>query len=170
MTWSMKRKSRLAECEHSIDKKLSMDIAQVPQPHILLFTHKLYDQVLLTTGLWLMEILMVKEVKMRYPHLLGRISGSGSIILQNSSFLAAVSMTTPCLDFTSSRALSRVSSHSGLLQTPSLYYVAIHCLVPQCLFNLYYQTVRLKYSKQFIFFTLTSVFDCDWSVPFHVRL
>lgn len=70
-----------------------MDIAQMSQPHILLFTHKLYDQVLLTIGLWLMEILMVKEVKMRYPHLLGRISGCGSIILQNSSFLAAISMT-----------------------------------------------------------------------------
>ena len=95
MTWSMKRKSRLADGEHSIDKKRSMDIAQVPQPHSLLFTHKLCDQVPLTTGLWLTEILMGKEVKkeMRYPHPWGRISGSGSIILQNFSFLAAISMT-----------------------------------------------------------------------------
>lgn len=63
MTWSMKRKSRLADGEHSIDKKRSMDLAQVPQPHILLFTHKLCDQVPLTTELWLMQILMGKEVK-----------------------------------------------------------------------------------------------------------
>lgn len=170
----MKRKSRLADGEHSIDKKRSIDLAQMPQPHILLFTHKLCDQVPLTTGLWLMQILMGKEVKKKWgiPILWGEF-----LAVAASSFRISASwrpsawpqVLSPSLGFTSSRELF-YSQQSLRLQTPSPYYVAIPCLVPWRLYNLYYQIARLKYSKRFIFLTLTSVFDHDWSVPLHVRL
>lgn len=67
MTWSMKRKCRLTEWEHSIENEFSMGNAHLPQLHLLLFPNKLCDQVPLITALadskywW-------EKVRMRYPH------------------------------------------------------------------------------------------------------